>query len=190
MSLRNVSASSVILPPSKHRTHTPQCPRAPPPPPAVEFEHGAPYVDFIDIASPTTLVHYLTHKGTSAHVVTIKHCSSLQAEVLHALAKPTTLDLQGEELGWSSLLCPHLTVLRIIGCEQFRSADLRAVLEARLNIWEATDLTTEDFVDFVSRPVEKLCVRDCGELALDDKEWFDMNLEHVSWDAWEGGSVQ
>ncbi|KAH9833415.1 uncharacterized protein C8Q71DRAFT_181680 [Rhodofomes roseus] len=63
-------------------------------PPAVEFEHGASYVDFIDIASPTTLVHYLTHKGTSAHVVTIKHCSGLQAEVLHALAKPTTMDLQ------------------------------------------------------------------------------------------------
>ncbi|KAH9833416.1 uncharacterized protein C8Q71DRAFT_773269 [Rhodofomes roseus] len=152
-------------------------------PAAVLTERGAYDVSFIDFASPTVLLHYLTYRGTSARVLAILEGSGLDADVLRALAKPTSSG--GEDPKW---LCPHLEVFHITGCKHFRSADLRAVLEARLEAHKATGFATEDSPGFVLRSVEELYVYDCGELAPEDKEWFDKNVGHVRWDQWRGGS--
>ncbi|TFY59220.1 hypothetical protein EVJ58_g5911 [Rhodofomes roseus] len=151
--------------------------------PSEPTDRGSFAAGLAEIASPGALLYYVTLVGHDVLEMTIKDSAGLQPEVLRALAKPTSPE--GDDPYW---LCPNLVELHITGCRQFRSADLRAALEARLIAHEATDFAIPDDPDFVLRSVEALYVHDCGELAPDDKEWFDKNVEHVRWDDWEGGS--
>ncbi|KAH9924536.1 uncharacterized protein B0H18DRAFT_1211793 [Fomitopsis serialis] len=137
------------------------------------------YLTITGIADPATMLYFLT----PCSEVWIHDSDGLQPAVLQALAQPTTTE-HGEDV-W---VCPDLRGLHIVGCRQFRSADLRAVLEARLRAHAATGFAMEDDVGYVLRPVADLYVYDCGELALEDKQWFDQNVEAVRWDYWSGGT--
>ncbi|KAH9937334.1 uncharacterized protein B0H18DRAFT_970110 [Fomitopsis serialis] len=84
-------------------------------------------------------------------------------------------------------LCPNLQTLKIAGCTQFRSADLRAMLEARRAMHEATGFVEFGDPQFVVSSVRTLFVDDCCELASEDKEWLHANVPNVGWDDWMGG---
>jgi len=131
------------------------------------------------IADPAAMLYFLT----PCSEVWIHDSDGLQPAVLQALAQPTATE-RGEDV-W---LCPDLRELHIVGCKQFRSADLRAVLEARLEAHAATGFAGQDDDGYALRSVKGLYVRDCGELALEDKEWYNKNVEAVQWDFWSGGT--
>ncbi|KAH9924553.1 uncharacterized protein B0H18DRAFT_1175263 [Fomitopsis serialis] len=140
-------------------------------------------VSFVDIASPMVLVNLLAGEASYREVL-ISRSDGLQSEVLHALTTPMATEHGGVD--WP---CPHLRELHINSCKQFSSKDLRDMLEARLKAHEETEFAMEDDgADFVLRSVTELYVHDCGELAPDDKEWFDKNVERVQWDDWRGGT--
>ncbi|KAH9932596.1 uncharacterized protein B0H18DRAFT_31336 [Fomitopsis serialis] len=131
------------------------------------------------IACPRTLMYYLSNVvyGNSFFDATIVDCDGLCAEVFQALAEPV---LEGGD-EW---LCPNLTSLTIVGCTKFSSGDLRAALEAREKVHVATGYPEEYDPGHVVSFVSCLRVRDCCELAPEDKEFFEdmYTLADVRWD--------
>lgn len=67
------------------------------------------------------------------------------------------------------------------------SADVRAVLEARLARHAASGFAENTDPQYVVASVEELYVWECGELAPEDQEWFDTNVASVTLGRWVGG---
>lgn len=154
-------------------------------PPAAQPVSPSFSVALAEIASPAAVLRLLSaaqnDRGAgSCCLASLADCAGLTPAVLRALAEPRAED--GE---WA---CPHVVELRLVGCTGFRSADLRAALEARYEAHAATGFAGEEEDEFVVAAVTALCVRGCGELALDDKVWFNDNMERVEWDEWRGGA--
>ncbi|KAH9924519.1 uncharacterized protein B0H18DRAFT_1011525 [Fomitopsis serialis] len=151
---------------------------------SVSLVHDSPlgqsyYLNLNEIEDPEALFHFLVPCAE----MSICDSDGLQPEVLRALAGPIYTD-RGDDV-W---LCPDLSGLHVSGCRHVSSADLRAVLEARLEAHSATGFAGQDDDGYVVRSVTDLSVRDCGKLAPEDKVWFDKNVESVHWDYWTGGT--
>ncbi|KAH9931000.1 uncharacterized protein B0H18DRAFT_992199 [Fomitopsis serialis] len=108
-------------------------------------------------------------------------CDGLCSEIIRALAMPIPTPL-GEF--W---VCRYLKGLTIVGCTQFRSSDLRSLFEARRDAHAATGFVEDDEPGHLVSTVNFLHVRDCCELAPEDKEWFHRYVATVRWDDWRGG---
>ncbi|KAH9833388.1 uncharacterized protein C8Q71DRAFT_180763 [Rhodofomes roseus] len=125
------------------------------------------------IADPDALMYYLSagmKLDNACYSLAIVNCDGLCADVLHKLAKPVSED------AW---LCRDVQQLKIAGCTEFSSTDLRAILEARqkANAAYAAAVMT----------ITEIYVLNCGELVPEDREWFNENVSIVHWDDWEGG---
>lgn len=139
------------------------------------------YINMDEIASPTSLLGFLAAPRSrfSCREVSFTDCDGLSPEVLHMLAMPLTdMDI------W---LCPNIAGLIIEGCKHFRSSDLRIFVEARRTVHEATGFPEDHDMGYVVTSITELDVQDCCELAPDDREWFNANVETVRWDDWTGG---
>ncbi|TFY54130.1 hypothetical protein EVJ58_g9040 [Rhodofomes roseus] len=138
------------------------------------------YLTLEGIPDSATLGYYIAGSQVSIH-----DCDGFNSEFLHALAKPFSPGTYGGDESW---LCPNLEMLSISGCKRLHSSELRAALEARRRRHEATGFAWLDEMGYVLLSVTHLYVRHCGELAAEDRQWFDKNMEDVQWDDWHGGT--
>ncbi|KAH9924076.1 uncharacterized protein B0H18DRAFT_1013376, partial [Fomitopsis serialis] len=140
---------------------------------------GAEDITLTEINSPAAFVGLLAADPGDIRLRHAKFydCDGLTPGVLRKLVgtpPDPEADPPPEDDGNADLwLCPNLQSLGIRGCTRFKSADLRAMLEARCAAHEATDFAQYGKPGFV--------------LAPEDKEWFDANLLRVDWDGWCGG---
>ncbi|TFY58953.1 hypothetical protein EVJ58_g6094 [Rhodofomes roseus] len=139
------------------------------------------YLTLEGIPDSATLRYYMF-----GNFISIRDCDGFNSEVLRALARPVSGPYSNAE----SWVCPEMDALSISGCKRFHSSELRAALEARRRRHEETGFAeVEDFYrGYMLLSVTHLYVRDCGELAAEDREWFDNNVEEVHWDDWYGGT--
>ena len=121
----------------------------------------------------------------------LRRCDCLRA-VFPELARPiiTSPDVATDPFA-PSWLFPDLTYLLIQDCTQFSSADLRALVQARAAAGGIAELEHQNgqelAIEVGVASLLMLRVKNCCELAPEDKEWFDANLKVVSWDGWTGG---
>lgn len=150
-------------------------------------------VDISDTHDPAVLLSVLraaSDPDTGGHGLALRRCDCLR-QVIPELSRSSILGADAADHHVQSWMFPNLTRLIVEDCAQVSSADLRALLQARAVADAAAELKCvndqkvmpED--DVVS--VLTLRVQNCSELAPEDKEWFDANVESVSWDDWEGG---
>ena len=128
--------------------------------------------------------------GTPHDKTELVACDGLTSSVLRDIAKPAVFDSgflrQGTERreAWPLMYTSSLTITK---CTQFRSSDVRALLRARLMAQAASGNAGLMHQDFAVASIQYLCVTDCCELDLEDKEWLDHHVEVVQWDDWKGG---
>ncbi|KAH9922914.1 uncharacterized protein B0H18DRAFT_497192 [Fomitopsis serialis] len=134
------------------------------------------------IASPTALLSFLVavRGHYSCSVASFTNCDGLRSDILLMLAMPPP-----HANVW---LCPHLRSLSIEGCTHFSSSDLRVFLQWRRSVHAASGFVEDGHPAFMVASITELDVEDCCELAPEDKQWFDENLESVRWDDWTGGT--
>ncbi|EPT00305.1 hypothetical protein FOMPIDRAFT_1023879 [Fomitopsis schrenkii] len=137
------------------------------------------YLRADEIDSPTTLFALLAAiRGPySCSEATFTHCAGLKPALWKML-------MLYPDLTW---FCSHLKSLKIEGCHEITSSDLRMALQARREKHAETGFVEEGHPAFVVTSICELEVEDCCELAQEDKEWLDANVGWVSWDDWEGG---
>jgi len=144
-------------------------------------------VTVTDIADPgALLVHYLTtglDTSSACHQAEIVRCDGLLPEIFRRLAEPIRT-VAGGKAEW---LCAEIEDFVIIECTKFRSADIRAFMEARWHASAAAHAVPGGAGNFNVVMVDTLYVYDCGELAPEDREWFNEHVSIVRWDAWTGG---
>ncbi|TFY60196.1 hypothetical protein EVJ58_g5304 [Rhodofomes roseus] len=115
-----------------------------------------------------------------------KNCDGLTTDIMNKLAGRVRIAGPEAENPWF-YLCPYLEALTIEGCKQFSSTDVRVVFEMRLKLHEETGFVGPDDPGFLVLSLQYLNVRDCCDLAPEDKEWFHANVRLVVWDDWVGG---
>ncbi|TFY60197.1 hypothetical protein EVJ58_g5305 [Rhodofomes roseus] len=147
------------------------------------------HITMVEIDTPAALIHFFAADPQDLHCgdAWFTNCDGLTADVLRKLAQP--IPAQSEvEVDDDDWLCPILQGLTIEGCKNFRSSDLRAMLEARRVCHEATGFALNGDQEFVVSSVSYLEVRGCCELEPGDKEWLHANVSTVVWDGWVGGT--
>ena len=134
-----------------------------------------------DIAEPVTLSRLLcaVEGQASCNDAVITDCDGVNASTFAMLSKPMS-----ELDRWP---CQRLAKLRIERCRQFTSGDLRKCAQVRREMHAASGYMEEHVPGFVVASLLKLHVRDCCELAEEDKKWFDDNVADITWDDWQGG---
>ncbi|KAH9924552.1 uncharacterized protein B0H18DRAFT_1011687 [Fomitopsis serialis] len=160
-------------------------PTRPPSPPELPEAFS---VTLTDIASPGALLYYLTTGLDTSSVACcqaeIVRCDGLLPAVLRRLAVP----MRTRADGTAEWLCAEVEHFIITECTKFRSTDLRAFVEAR---WHAASAAAHALDWDTEHPgivaVSNLYVRDCGELAPEDREWLNEHVSIVCWDGWRGG---
>ena len=146
------------------------------------------YLTLEELPDAHTVLHYLSRDSGffACKHLSLSRCAGLSPGVLRALARPRA---DGEsETEAETWMCPNVTSLQIVDMPLIGSADVRAVLEARLARHEASGFAQDIDPGYVVSSVEELCVRGCGALALEDRQWFDENVATVQWDDWSGGN--
>ncbi|KAL6299302.1 hypothetical protein BKA93DRAFT_606158 [Sparassis latifolia] len=109
----------------------------------------------------------------------VHSCPGFGASLLSAMA----YEIDGHD-NW---LCPRLTILELLDCTNFTSADMRAMVQARHKA-HAESGFADDFDDeFTVTSLTHLTVVGDMELWLADREWLDQNVDYVSWNGWCGG---
>lgn len=142
---------------------------------------GSYYIHLDEITGTTALLSLLgaIHNGFSCNEAILTNCDGLRGSGLLMLSGP----MPGTDFWW----CQHLKSLTIGGCNQFTSADLRTLIEARYTVNAEAGFPGEDDPDFVVKSLDTLHIQDCCELQEADKEWLNGRVESVVWDGWTGG---
>ncbi|KAH9916032.1 uncharacterized protein B0H18DRAFT_1039357 [Fomitopsis serialis] len=147
-------------------------------------------VGMFEIHSPTVLFSLLAAapEDFSFCETQFEDCDGLTTDVLRKLAEPMhDPDAEAEWVLQGTWLCPNMKSIHVLACTQFRSADMRALLEARRRVHAATGFADADSPGFLVSSVDQLYVRGCCELAPEDEVWLDVNVPRVHWDDWKGG---
>ncbi|KAH9924077.1 uncharacterized protein B0H18DRAFT_955652 [Fomitopsis serialis] len=153
-----------------------------PTPPNTAFSEAC-YITLQEINTATALFSLFAPfpGGFRYDEATFTDCAGLTTDVLRRLAEtvpdPEAVAVGEDDYIW---LCPRLRTLMIYGCAQFRSGDLRAMLEARRRAHEATDFAQYGEPEFEVSSVTLVDVRNCCELAPEDKEWLDTNTHSTA----------
>ncbi|KAH9922594.1 uncharacterized protein B0H18DRAFT_1105518 [Fomitopsis serialis] len=138
------------------------------------------YLKLEEIANLAALVNFLINEQgqNPSYRAWFRDCDALCQPVLSALTQP---------VGHGVWLCPDLCWLAIEGCKRFQSSDLRMMLEARRDAHATIGFADDGHPEYVVTSVKYLDVQNCCELAPEDKEWLDENVNEVCWDDWSGG---
>ncbi|KAH9949933.1 hypothetical protein B0H21DRAFT_42960 [Amylocystis lapponica] len=117
--------------------------------------------------------------GCTHSNLSVERCAGFNDALLAQLAAP-----HADDGSWTS---PKIRTLYVEGCPDITSRALRQMVEARWTEHKKRNfvLSNRNFEAVIS--LARMSVKDCGEIAPEDKAWFDENLKHVVWDSWEGG---
>lgn len=125
-----------------------------------------------EIHDPQAIFSFLVPQSSASdaesfQTIECNHCRGLRPEMLFMLSLP----IGGIMNAW---VCSSLHGLVIQGCQNFKSSDLRRVVEPRHRAHAANKA--------VVSPILNLKVQDCCELAPEDEEWFAANVKFFTWD--------